>query len=305
MPFYRILIIAGAALVAGCITIQITPVTSDIQDVHDAYRREFAQQFLPSAPKEAGNTPAERGFSETLEKIRQFQLKHPGRTTEIAHLTVLEGMIYVQQNMLSSAQLMKDDVVSAGGKLGSGDEYVARDRLFSENFQSLIDAGRIAANPNAAANSPAETEAKAKDVAQSLCKSLLDVGDSGALCGADASSTVQPRANNASSVGDGGPIYIAATSGLTYAWARHAAHFRCRDQNPSDSSARKECRDQVRVSYFEAAAGVLGRFLTEGERRVATDQGIQLDPKASAGRIRYMVMYRNFRQCFETETCAY
>jgi hypothetical protein len=117
----------------GCDT--VAPLTSGVSDVHNSYRQEFAGLLAPE-PGTAGQArPA--GFEQTLELIRRNRSKYPPDSAEVAHLTVLEGMIALQSKRFGEARLMIPEVEAAEGRLRAGGGAEARDALFAACYADL------------------------------------------------------------------------------------------------------------------------------------------------------------------------
>lgn len=119
--------------VQGCCLLQ--PTTTELKDIHDSYRLEFAQTLMPE--NVTPNDP-DRLFSKTLELIGSFRQKHTSDTQLLAHLTVLEGMIYLQSGQIGRAQAVASNVSQAAGSLRSANGKHTRDELFALSFDPLL-----------------------------------------------------------------------------------------------------------------------------------------------------------------------
>src|SRR5262245_23354886 len=83
-------------LATGCAT--LTPKTAAMREVNETYRREFAALLLPTPDDVKGTSgkQANAAFAETMAAIRDASRHFQTNAAETAHLTVLEGMIYLQ-----------------------------------------------------------------------------------------------------------------------------------------------------------------------------------------------------------------
>jgi len=315
---YTLSVLIAAFLLSGCFTIQILPLTSEMEDIHDTYRREFSARFLPLAPEgTGGNQETLRqaslpGFTHTIEKIRAFQLRHPGKETENAHLTVLEGMIYLQLGLPESAKLMELEVTSAGKKLGSDLDYAPRDRLFANSFGELIKLSKLSKQyyelPAHTPHPAAAFETSAKDIGTALCARLVSYAKptpQALLCGTrfeDAAMTASPNAATAGAAGDGAPLYLAANTAIAYAWAWKGAEAVCNNAHPSDSGALNVCRNKAKEHYFGAAYNLVRLFLTETETEIPEAE-LNLIEKGAEGRTRYIKLLRELNKCGNGGAC--
>ena len=309
-------VLLAALLLGGCFTIQILPLTTEMEDIHDTYRREFSARHLPPGPGAAGGATqtigqaSQEGFTHTIEKIRAFQLRHPDRTTENAHLTVLEGMIYLQLGKLASATLMQDDVEKSGKALGVSADYAPRDRLFAQHFGTMIELAGLKAEYDEYAKGIDVTkfrpfEEKAKKIGTGICASLTRAPDeqkSAAICGAK-----QPMASEmaaaAGASGDGGPLYLAANAAIAYAWAYKGAEGICNaNPDPGNEAQHQSCLNDARATYFSAASNLVRLFLTEAEGKFA-DAADTIIVTPDSGRTRYIRLLQELEACKKGEGC--
>ena len=125
-------------LIVGCAAL---PKTNDLQTLHNIYKREFAQIVLDS--KFEGNGALSenvKGFPETQDQIRVLQVKYTNDSEVKAHLTILNGMTYLQAKQFGLAKTQINNVEKAGEELKrvSANPSVVRDRLFASVYKSLI-----------------------------------------------------------------------------------------------------------------------------------------------------------------------
>lgn len=262
-------------LLSACAGFSLFPQHSEMREIHDLYRKEFSARFLPQAGNNVGKitvpkgTPAPRPFAKTLSRIRSFQLKYPDSKTENAHLTVLEGMIYMQGGEFSSAKLLSGDVSEAGKDLTGDRTYIARDKLFADNFKNLIGAWEAIKNSN--------DRVGAESKADALCAALVQTKNTdGKFCGETidlASTRPKPEILKADAEGDSGPIYVAAIAAIAYMSADQIRVNECGAlyQKPEDAEKGKACTLTYARRASCAAKNLIGLFLQPRERKHAKD----------------------------------
>lgn len=259
-------------LLSGCAGFSLFPQHSEMREIHDLYRKEFAVRFLPGAGTtvENVNIPKEtnpgRPFARTLSRIRSFQLRYPDSKVENAHLTVLEGMIYLQIGETASAGLLSDEIKAVGKELSGTGNYVSRDRLFAENFSTLVDVWKVAVGMGGRID-PEKS-------ANTLCKALVNQTDTpGKLCGENIdfnTTKLETKIQNAMAEGDGGPIYIAATGAIAYLYADKIENGKCRTKHQNDpDAAYTECWKSYSKRSSCAASKLMGLFLKPSDRKNA------------------------------------
>jgi hypothetical protein len=200
MPTIPISALAAIVVLLGaCATVQ--PGTTSLQEIHDAYRRDFADVVVP-LPDSSTATARATPFAETLRRIRDYRTRFAGDTEPAAHLVVLEGMIYLQAGRFGMAQLLQDTVVAVASRLGSADGSSTRDQLFARAFPHLVTGWRIS------------TAAAANDLQSGDGQRLVDAGDSIA-----ALLTGTPRLRLAAPEVDEGAVYLAASAATFWSWA--------------------------------------------------------------------------------------
>jgi hypothetical protein len=256
----------------GC---QITPKTSALKAVHDTYREEFATLNLPTPDAVSGgatNPPGEP-FPRTLRAIREFRVSRSNETVLNAHLTVLEGMVYLQGGRIGMARLLIPKVGEAAGQLGSGTGSWVRDRLFAVNFPALVKGfGEIQKAsdrlPNRQPNfntrpSPAALNEAVRDIVSDLAAR-------------------RSRNELASPEADDGAAYLAACAAVFSAWSYEIQR---EPGSPGDAELRK--------TTLSPARDALGAQLSDTER-TAAGAADDLAPGESVppGRLRYLQWYR-------------
>lgn len=264
----------------------VLPVTADLEAVHDTYRREFAHLVISRAPAPETSVASELRantrdaaavpppFAETLQGIREFRTRYaraePLPEKALAHLTVLEGMIYLQSNQFGSAFAISDEVQRAGAALAPGDDRAVRDQLFALAYPHLVEAWR-------------EIDRELSGQSEGVDRAKI-AGSVGALEDLLARDSV--RATTDPYV-DEGAIYLATTTTIFFTWL-HELHGRdCKLQRPA-------CDDDVRHAlesndYYRRACALMGPFLSASERAAAT-LGAR-DSTEVRGRLAYLRWY--------------
>ena len=220
---------AALFVTSGCIVSFITPKAADLRQVHDAYSREFTALNLGEPKKDAARAaPRENAaFAQSLRAIQDYRRRYPGDTAELAHLQVLEGMIYLQSGRFGLAEAIQPEVARAAGKLSSATGLGVRDQLFAQNFSALV-AGWTEAKKTAP--DPAKLLAVADQIAAALRRIPADK-----LGAADAAD---------------GAGYLATTAAIFYVTA----------------AAESLAAPAQQRELFEKGAEIIGRFLTPAEK---------------------------------------
>jgi len=248
--------------VSGC---ALAPQTTALQRVHQAYEDDFATFSLPG-PSETGGpaapTPATApAFVRSLQAIRDFRLQFPQAAPELAHLQVLEGMVYLQSGRLGLAEAVADNVVAAAGKLTSATGQTVRDQLLARDFRSLLVGWTEIREFNDNNSATIAEWRKLESAANALRDDLNRL-------------TPQQLADPAS---DQGAVYVANTAAIFYVWAYK---LRADEDLPAATEAKRQ--------WFADAQKLIGRFLTEAEKSPAAAQ--EAGPVAP-GRWRYVQWY--------------
>jgi len=262
--------LAAALILTGCQT--ALPRTTALKAVHDTYRADFAALTVP-APSAAGNPSGGTNnfFNNTLRSIRDFRVSFSNAApAELAHLTVLEGMIYLQAGRPGMARLAANEVAAAGTRLSSTSGTLVRDGLFAENFSALIGGWTEVADaddqlPAGGANTQTNPEsAKFLHAADSIAQNLIAHANKNQL--------QTPETDEAA-------LYLATTVGIFYAWAVELK----RETEAPDA-------ETVRQEKFAAARELIGRFLSPMEKTAAGD--LKVSESIPSGRLRYLQWYQ-------------
>lgn len=249
-------------LLCGCAV--LAPRTAALKSVHQTYRDDFAHWMVPSpadkpAPLSFSNQPP---FSATLQAIRNFRARYGEDSAEAAHLTVLEGMVYLQSGRVGMAKLIAAEVAKAGQHLQSATGKNVRDALFAENFADLL-TGWEEINDESDNDDATFTEwQKLRDAANAIEQRLQQKIQDKKLADADA---------------DQGGIYLATTAGIFYVWAYAYEKI----ENPQSAAVDKQ-------TWFTNAREIIGSFLSSTEKEAAADPSLN---QAATGRLRYLLWY--------------
>lgn len=246
----------------GCA--HLTPQTTALKKIHESYRTEFQQVLQLSVPepaadpKEPGSKPDQPAFAETLREIRDYRLKYGENSKEASHLKVLEGMIYLQSGQFGMAHLVTADVTTAGDNLKSGTGAYARDQLLAMSFSDVVKGWeeihkQFDKTPGHLGADDQEVEKAANNIKEKLDK-------------LDKTKLAQPEV-------DEGAIYLAATAAIFYVWV-----FQLRSRQRPDS----------KPELFKRGQELIGRYLTEMEKKAASDA---TSTNVPAGRLRYISWY--------------
>jgi len=274
-PSLPLLLLLALLLTAGCA--RLTPRTTALREIHQTYRAEFDQylQLTVPAPAPDGNvdTPPRATvgaarevagpapFATTLREIRGYRIRYGETTREASHLTVLEGMIYLQTGQLGLARLLLPDLRHAADQLGQGSAAAVRDQLLARNFEPLL------------AGWSALREPETRDSARRLATAAAAIGTQLAkLVRSSPSRASDPEV-------DEGAIYLATSGAIFYAWVGKILSL----QAPQD-----------RPCWCEKGRALIERHLSETERRLSSGIDFQSIP---AGRIRYLAWYRSLALC--------
>jgi hypothetical protein len=277
----------------------LTPQTAELEDIHHIYRQEFMTAAMPSDIGEGGDVACRadpNGFVRTLQAIHDFQVKHPDVDPAVTqHLQVLQAMIFLQSGRPGMARLISRDFIQQGGIAAAGGGGDARDALFAENLDALIDGWTV------------------------YCQLIEKQGpfpdpqfsnDQRAMAGAaDAIKTYLQAFETTDPVADEGAAYLATSAALFQMWATKIQSDRCRFGKDCDAvglSAQelarrcaddRECRERERRAAIRTARAqdfttyreLIGRFLSEPEKRLADSESWAA---AASGRYRYLAVYR-------------
>lgn len=283
MRYYHFLALLLALVLSGCPGggTRLLPYTADLTAVHNIYREEFISAPLNApepkvkpdvSPEGAQNRVAESRlptFRRTLQAIRDFRVKYGSeasdRKKEFAHLTVLEGMVYLQSGHFGSAKALKQDVEMASGNLTSATGRAIRDQLFAQAFGDLVTGWEQLFRKTADRD-------KLMRAAKGI-EGVLEDNKSKIISSPDA---------------DGGAIYLATTAGIFWIWVHELYSSDCDvesercDQTIKDNLASKE--------YYDNACALMGLFLSGTEKKAARELQ-PVDWNKADGRLRYMQWY--------------
>lgn len=213
--------------VSGCST--VLPRTAALNEVHQVYRDEFIESQIPVPRIEQGSLApqalAPGTFDRTVAAIGDFRRRYADAAQENNHLTVLEGMIYLQSRQIGLARLAREEVEKAGQSLTTG-ESAPRDALFAATFRHLIEGWDLIARE----------EIDRKDT-QKRDEDKFVVGNRGsedvvalttAANGIRRELCTRREAGQLERVGgDQGATYLAATAAVFLVWADKANESMC------------------------------------------------------------------------------
>jgi hypothetical protein len=250
-------LVATAVLQTGCVT-TLTPKTAELQRVHEAYTDEFTAVAAPLPGSELKSHEPEPGdrFARTLRGIHEYRLKYPADTQELAHLNVLEGMIYLQSGRFGLAAAMKDTVVDAGTKLGSAKGTTVRDQIFAQNFETLLEGWSETRKDN---NRNWQTFER---VANQLAAEINRI----------------PATQRANVETDQGALYVATSSAIFYVWAAQQITM----------SRDRESAPEKKKEWYRKGRDLIGQFLSDVEKTPGVSKDLGAMPQ---GRLRYVQWY--------------
>ncbi len=256
-----LLVLVFAAASGGCVATGSGPAGNSkaaaLGSVHEIYRKEFAAVALPGPSQRPSAPTNEQAFQRTVAAINEFKKTHGTEGAEAAHLSVLEGMAYLQSGQIGRARLMRDEVKQAASKLRSGNGSYTRDELLARSFEPLLMGWEQVRNaaPGSDVNPSSAQFKQAAD------------GIEGTLTSLDARRLAAPEV-------DAGAKYLATSSAILRVWYGSMQ------------------RAQKAAAYQQGAA-LLGRFLSAEEKQAAeTGDLAQLSPAQK----RFVGWYRFLRQ---------
>jgi hypothetical protein len=193
----RFTLLATLLLLVGCRF--LTPQTWQLEQIHQTYTAEWSKAELPAAAAQPSATVSGADYRNTLTAIRNYRAAHPDDPRVLAHLTVLEGMIYLQSGQPGMARLIAPDVKAAIPELESSAGVATRDYLFARCFPDLVNGWEAVVTP---VGDPAVYENAANGIV-----SVLE--------------EIRPEQRAAAEVDSGG-AYVATSAAVFHLWA-HAA----------------------------------------------------------------------------------
>ena len=263
------LVILTVSLLPGCAT--LLPQTSALDKVHDLYRTEFLAAPPPAAQGSSAlkgqitNSTNQAAFGRTLAAIQDYRQRHPNKPAELAHLQVLEGLIYLQSYRFNMAKLVSADVTEAAGKLTSAGGYTTRDKLLAENFTNLLNGWRASVG-NASSNEIFLMVHSASNLVTQL-----------APYGTNNSAKVRYAADK-----DGGALYVANCAAIFF--VRAYDDYVVGNRGVDDPPRKKD--------WYGSGARALGWFLTDQETNTNASNDFK---SGSDGRLRYIQWYHFLR----------
>lgn len=272
----------------GCAT--VLPQSSALDDVHRIYRDEFVASQIPIPRIERGALVPQAitagHFDRTLAAIADFRRQYPNARLENNHLTVLEGMVYLQSRQFGLARLIRPDVETAGKAL-TDIEFAARDALLAESFGHMVSGWELIAREERDKNDPAKKDNeryavgnRGKEDVVILTSAAFGIRDR--LC-AERSAGRLTQAD-----GDQGATYLAATAATFLIWADKANDSMCFRGLPDGQCAgpRRGASDNLYIGR-----DLIRTFLPPGLKLAAdSDRRLEADGTMS-GATRYLKLF--------------
>lgn len=234
---------------AGCAA--LTPQTYQLEQIHQTYTSEWVDAEFPPPSQQPGAVNGSGKFTHTLESIRNYKIQYGTDTRAAAHLTVLEGMIYLQSGSPGMAALLEPDVDAAREVLLTTSGVAARDVIIAVSYPYLVEGW-------------SEIGKGGYDV---MIERFTDAADGIA----DELANIPPDARAAVDVDSGG-AYVATSAAIFYTWAGAV--------NPTPENKK---------AMAIKGEAVLGPWLSERERTAAVD-GTFRDLEWGS-RLRYLEWY--------------
>jgi hypothetical protein len=224
---------------------------ASLAHVHDVYASEFAETIVPATGASCVSTPLPEvaagppAFEKTLAAIRELQAKPPEDEAVSAHLTVLEGMVYVQSGRIGLAKSALPDVQAAAAKLQTATGLDARDALLARSFPYLVTGWERVQALQASGQCafPEESPAALETAADGIRAELAS-----------------ERANErlASSEADAGALYLATTAAIFYVWDDKIRDDGCMR---TSTEASRACRAIYGTKYLERGRDLVAQNL--------------------------------------------
>ncbi len=179
----------------------ITPRTYQLEQIHQTYTKEWVAAPVPRAGQSPPVGKGKGAFNATLQSIRNYEAQFGKGTREAAHLTVLEGMIYLQSGAPGMARLLEPEVAAAKDRLMSSGGVATRDYIFADCFPELVDGWSAVWGVNNGDRSVTASDfrAAADGIRDKLAK-------------------ITP-AQRAAAQEDSGGAYVATSGAIFYIWA--------------------------------------------------------------------------------------
>jgi len=263
--FLVVLVLAAGS--GGCVTRGSGPAGNSkaaaLASVHESYRKEFAAVALPGPSQRPLAPTNEQAFQRTIAAINDFRKTHGTEGAEAAHLSVVEGMAYLQSGQIGRARLMREEIKQAAPKLRAGNGSYTRDELLARSFEPLLMGWEQVRNaaPGSDVN---PSSAQFKQAADGLEKNLTSL---------DSRRLAAPEV-------DAGAAYLATSSAIFRVWY--------------GSMQRSQ-----KAAAHQQGATLISRFLSAEEKQAAeAGDAAQL----STSRQRFVAWYRFLRQTAPPES---
>ncbi len=294
-----VLSIISLVLLMGIGCTRLAPKSTGLRNIHNTYRNEFDQYLrlgIPAAADSREETikrinsasidlTRQAAFSETLREIRYYRVMHGESTREAAHLTVLEGMIYLQTGQFSLASLLVPEIKKAEALLSENSGSMARDRLFAATFEALINGwGAISRSERRISNllsRSAATPIATVPLYLQLANASTTIGKELETLRSNKKVIYQPEV-------DDGAIYLATTAAIFYLHVGEVMLFKYPDESM------KQQRQEEIACWCEKGRLLMAPFLSDSEKRIA--EGVD-SVSAPPGRLRYLGWYKYLTGC--------
>jgi len=257
----------------------VLPEKSELERVHELYEQEFIDVQLPlpdnewSGARDANEPPAVGGeFSKTLSAIAQYKLV-PGQDARLAaHLTVLQGMIYLQTGRPGMARLLEPEIAAAASSLLTSEGGLTRDALFAQSFDALVIGWEEIWDYYDGDRATRPEWRRFQSSGDSIAKLLGDL-PAGALGEAATYS---------------GGLYLANTAAIFYLWAYNLGH---QFGDPNDSDVPPPEEGDLGM-YAARGRDAMKPFLTNEEVvAAASTDSLEQFATSTTGRFRYLAWY--------------
>jgi hypothetical protein len=260
--YWAIWIIALVFVLSQTSCSWFTPKSAALEDIHETYRSEFIEGTLgpPGDQPQPASLQDKPAFAYTLRAIRDYRAKYGSDSPEAAHLTVLEGMIYVQSGQIGMARLIAPDVENAKTKLKSGTGNYTRDELFAQAYPHLLLGWQQIHYKFDNDRNTDPKHATMEQAANGLVSMLSD------------ESIVDPSKINPEV--DEGAIYLATTAAIFCVWTYKFKGDAGQSPNQSD--------------WYTKGYEVMGLFMSDTEKNAAVGA---MPNDSPTGRIRYLQWY--------------
>jgi hypothetical protein len=148
--YWAIWIIALVFVLSQTSCSWFTPKSAALEDIHETYRSEFIEGTLgpPGDQPQPASLQDKPAFAYTLRAIRDYRAKYGSDSPEAAHLTVLEGMIYVQSGQIGMARLIAPDVENVDNDRNTDPKHATMEQAANGlvsmlSDESIVDPSKI------------------------------------------------------------------------------------------------------------------------------------------------------------------